>query len=443
MPTAGASVSRARWRPGGGLVLFVVALALRVAYAWVATGPHGKPYSDALEYDTVAWNLASGHGFSLTSGAGPYPSAMSPPLLPWIVSLIYRAVGHFYFAALLLQCAIGALLPVATAAFGAAVFGSAVGRLGGWLAAVHPLLVAMCGYLLTETLFVTLLILALVLTAEWVKTQRPARALGAGIAWGLANLARPTALVLPLALLAWAWVPLGSSATGRERARQIAMLLLGIALTIGPWTLRNAIVFRAFVPVAARGGGALLVGNNPDAWYDPSLRGGAANRIWDDMVRNEFRGLSETQAQALAQQRALEFIREHPADLPAAALAKLKRFWRLSAEGGGTGNWQRPGSPFNAVLSRLDPLRLWSIVIFPFALWGLLLSLRGPRRWFQSLSLWVILYFCLLTVVFFGSLRMRVPVEPLVVLWSAAGMLDARRRLPGRARGLTLVQGTG
>jgi 4-amino-4-deoxy-L-arabinose transferase-like glycosyltransferase len=428
-PFTGSRPSRPRWRPGSGFLLFAVALVMRVAYAFVTTGPGGTPYSDPAEYDTVAWNLARGFGFSLEAGSGAYPSAMSPPLLPWIVGLLYRVVGHSYFAAVLLQCVIGALVPVLLASFGEVMLGRAIGRTAGWLAAVHPLLVALCAYLLTETLFVALLLLALLLTAQWVRRPGPARALGAGIVWGLANLARPTALLLPLALMAWAWAPMGRTITGRERTRQMALLVLAMALTIAPWTLRNAVVFRAFVPVAARGGGALLAGNNPDAWYDARLKGGAANDLWDRMVRNEFRGLSEPQAQAVAQKAALDFIRAHARDWPAAALAKLKRFWRLSAEGGGTGVWQRPGSPLTAILSRLDPLLLWSLAIFPAALWGLAVSLFDPRRGFHSLCLWVILYFCLLAVVFFGSLRMRAPVEPLVALYAAAGIHDLLRRL--------------
>jgi len=68
------------------------------------------------------------------------------------------------------------------------------------------------------------------------------------------------------------------------------------------------------------------------------------------------------------------------------------------------------------------------------------LTVRGPRRWFQSLSLWIILYFTLLGVVFFGSLRMRVPIEPLVALLAALGLEDARRRVRSHARGLRVVQ---
>jgi hypothetical protein len=121
------------------------------------------------------------------------------------------------------------------------------------------------------------------------------------------------------------------------------------------------------------------------------------------------------------------------------AAAKAARFWRLSADTGPTPGERWVALPWRDLVRALDPLFLWSVVVLPLALWGLALSLRGPRRWFQSLSLWVILYFTWLGVVFFGSLRMRVPIEPLVVLFAAAGLDDLGRRLRARRGGLRVV----
>ena len=422
------------------LPVFLVALLLRVVYAWIAIGPGAQPFSDPADYDTVAWNLARGHGFALGSASGPYPTAFVPPLLPWVTSLLYGAVGHRFFAAVLLQCVFGALIPLVIAAFGTAMYGGAVGRLAGWISALDPLLVFFSGYLLTETLFTLLVLLALFLSASWVKTPRVGRALGTGLAWGLAALTRPTALALPGVVLLWAWGPLGLTVPARERARQMLLLLLGMALVVGPWTARNAVVLHAFVPVTTGGGGALFVGNNEQTWSDPARRGGAGG-AWSDLVAGEFRGLSEPEVDVRARALAFAFLREHAREWPAMALAKLARFWRLTAEGGGTGAWQRPGSPLGALLRAVDPLRLWSLALFPLALWGTWLSLRAPRRWFQSLSLWVVLYFMLIAVVFFGSLRMRVPIEPLLALLGAAGLDDLRRRVRSRARGLRVVEG--
>lgn len=421
------------------LLMFAAALSLRIASAWLAAGAHALPASDPATCDTVAWNLARGAGFSLEGAGVVAPTALVPPLLPWITSLLYRTVGHDYFAAVLLGCVIGSLVPLLLAAFATRMFGSSVGRLAGWLAVVHPLLVFFCGRLLTETPFTVMLLLALLLSAEWVKTPRPGRAFGTGIAWGLAALTLSPALALPVLVAAWAWVPLGFALPPRSRLRQIALLLLGLALTVGPWTLRNALVLHAFVPVTTGAGRALLVGNNAGAWSDPATRGGGSNDLWDELVRTEYRGLSETETDVRARARTVTFLREHFPEWPAMAAAKAARFWRLSAGAGATPGERWVALPLRDLVRVLDPLFLWSVVVLPLALWGLGLSLGGPRRWFQSLSLWVILYFTWLGVVFFGSLRMRVPIEPLVVLFAAAGLDDLGQRLRTRRSGLRLV----
>lgn len=433
----------ARRFPLEPLLLFAVAFALRAAYTWLANGRSPVPYADSADYDTIAWNLASGAGFSLVGAAGPHPTAFRPPVVPWLTSLLYRAVGHDFFAALLLQCAIGALVAPVLAGYARATFGSGVARWAGWLAALCPVLVFFSGYLLTETTFTLLLLVALYLSAEWVKTPRPGRALGAGLAWGVAALTRPTALPLPLVVALWAWFPLGLTVAGRDRARQVALLLLGVALAIGPWTLRNAAALKAFVPVTTGGGRALFDANNPLIWDDPARIGGAESLYHVEPWASQYRGLSEVQADRLSSRFAKDFLRERVAQWPAAAAAKLARFWRVTREGGATGTWSRQGSPLGRLLAVADPLLLWSLLAFPFAIGGLVLTLRGGKRLFLSLPAMTIAFFTVLAVVYWGALRMRVPVEPLIALYAAAGADALVRRARRQRRGFTVIEGRG
>ena len=421
---------RAPSGPWPWILLFVAAFSLRAGLVWVLRGLQAEPSSDQAEFDAVAWNLAQGLGFSLRSPGGTlYASAVSPPLLPWIVGLLYRVTGHWYSAALLLQSALSALAPLFLAAMGGALFGRRVGLLSGWICAFHPLLVLFSSLLLTENLLVPTLLLALWLSVEWVRTARPVRAFGAGLAWGLASLARPTALLVPVVVLGWAWWSLHSALSPARRVWHSGLLVLGLAVALAPWTIRNALVFHAFVPVATRGGGALYVGNNPQVWGDPVRRGGSTDANFYKQVDRESRGLDEIQRDARTRQRALAFLGAHVGEWPAMAFAKLRRFWRISAEGGGTGRWFPPDSLFGIVVGIADPVRVWSLVVFPLALWGGVRVLRGPRPWLSSLILWVILYFNLLAVAFWGSLRMRMPIEPLIVLLVALALEDMRRRL--------------
>jgi 4-amino-4-deoxy-L-arabinose transferase-like glycosyltransferase len=254
--------SRHERRPGPWLLLFVVALSLRALAVTVAGGSGSQPSAAAADYDRVAWNLTRGAGFRLDSAGGVTATAIVPPVVPWVTSLLYHAVGHRYFAALLLQCVLGALVPLLLAMLGGAMFGGGVGLLAGWVAALHPHLILASRELGSEVTLALLLLLAVTITAEWVKTPRPGRALGAGLAWGLAALTQERALLLPVVIAVWAWVPLGLTVQPRERVRQLLLLALGVAIVVAPWTLRNAAMLHAFVPIVS--GGARPASLTPD-----------------------------------------------------------------------------------------------------------------------------------------------------------------------------------
>ena len=421
------------------LALFVVALALRVAYAWLVHGPAPVPSSDSVTYDTVGWNLARGMGFSLMGGTAPYPTAFVPPALPWALSLLYRSTGHSFFAAVMLMCVFGALVPPLLRQLGRAMFGPAVGSWAGWLAAFHPLLIFFSGYVMTESLFSVTLLVALLTSVAWIKQPRGGRAFWSGVLWGAASLTRPTALPLALIIGLWGWRPLGLALAPRERGRQLLLLLLGLALCVAPWTLRNAASMHAFVPLTTGGGRSLLDSNNPVVWDDDARRGGAIAVLTTEPWATRFRGLSEVELDRRAGREAVEFLRAHVAAWPRAALAKFARYWRWTALTPSTGTWSSESAGLASRLQRLDPLLPWSIVFFPLAVWGLARTLRGTRRHFQLLPLWVIAASTLGTLVYWGALRLRVPIEPLVTLYAAAGVADIAWRVRMRRAGLTLV----
>jgi hypothetical protein len=249
---------------------------------------------------------------------------------------------------------------------------------------------------------------------------------------------------MPPLVALWAWFPLGLALRPRERVFQVAMLALGVVLAVGPWTLRNARELHAFVPVTTGGGRALLDANNDVIWNDPATRGGAMNVSQMEPYASRLRGLPEPAADAEAGRIAKSWLFAHAGEWPQMALAKLARFWRLRTEGGVlTKQWRRTGSPLDPLVALLDPLLLFSLVLLPLAIAGVVIVLRGPRRLFQSLPLLTIGAFTLGAIVYWGALRMRVPIEPLVVLYAAIAIDAIAKRWRVRRSGFEIVPGRG
>ena len=131
------------------------------------------------------------------------------------------------------------------------------------LAAINPYYVAVSELLLSEALFIPLMLATLWgLAVLWrnpdepdrrTKTHRALLAIGAGAASGAAILTRPSfAFFPPFALVCW----LLTSALSRNRTalaialRVTLFFALGLILIMSPWWIRNAQTFGRFVPTS-------------------------------------------------------------------------------------------------------------------------------------------------------------------------------------------------
>ena len=123
------------------------------------------------------------------------------------------------------------------------------------IAAFYPELVWFASHFWAETVFTVLLWWAMERLLAADARGSTGAALASGLLWGLAILTRETVLYfLPLAALWLAWRRAGG-------ARRAASLLVVAALVVLPWTLRNWLVFDAFVPVSTSGALNLWQGN--------------------------------------------------------------------------------------------------------------------------------------------------------------------------------------
>jgi hypothetical protein len=392
-----------------------VALLARLAHLAIGPGWNVQPWSDSVDYHRLAAHLAAGRGFTLGPEQALYPTTFRPPLMPALVAPLYALFGPRYVVSLLLQIVLSALAVPAAARLARETLGARAALLAAPLVALWPALIFFATNLGTETLALLLTLVALLLAVRTFAAGGAARALGTGIALGLAALARPTAL--PLAMLLVPWLLLCAPRAFAPRARDAALLLLGLGLCVLPWSARNHAVTGRWVLVTSGGGNALWDSNNDLVVADPARRGNALSLRQIEPYATEFRGLDEVGIDSLSAVRARAWLAARPGLWPRLAGWKLARLYRLTGEVGG---------------------RLWSDPIFwswgllaPFALVGFVRAAARPRRPEAALALAVIAQ-TLLAVVYWGALRMRAPIEPELIVLGAGALASLYGRFtPG------------
>jgi hypothetical protein len=191
--------------------------------------------------------------------------------------------------------------------------------------------------------------------------------------------------------------------------KDLTLVALGFVLVMAPWTARNYARLGAFVPFANVGGLALY--NS----YIVSPNGFGYNSL-NGVGEAYFQIESETERSRYLVGRTMKFISQNP--LQAVKFGALKLLHLLYPF---DGYWSAVpfGSKYNV---------FWGMIV-SFALFGWAKSEKCRSRDVQLLGL-LLLSFLIGSLVFYGSPRFRLPLEPILISLAAAGMhrLFAARR---------------
>jgi hypothetical protein len=465
-----------------GIYLFLGALAVRLAYlCQYANSPFfWMPSLDALYHDLHAQAIAAGH-------ADPQ-AFFRAPLYYYFLGAVYRLWGHSFWAARALQAAMGSASCVLLYRLGLRLFRPTVAVLAAVGMVLYGPLVFSDGELLTPVLEVFLDLCFLLLVVRAMKPGARWEWLAAGLVLGLSAITRPNVLVaLPL-VLGWvvaglwypcwfpglvpglkprsvrdethpptSWVPGGLAGDrqeavrwpgGRFRQCVIAMSLFsaGAALAPGWVTARNYQVSGDPVFIASQGGINLFLGNRPltDGFTPSTPRRYRFVGPYEDSValygqraaeEAAGRPLSASEAQTYWVEQVIRWWRGRPV----AALKLTGKKWVLA--------WShreiRNNHAYDFVRAEFAPLLHLCPIGFglagPLGLLGMLLTWRsGPKVHF--LTLFVFVYVASF-VLFFVADRYRLPVVPLLLLFSAFTCVWIGERLRGRDWGRLVPAG--
>ena len=248
-------------------------------------------------------------------------------------------------------------------------------------------------------------------------------ALAGGALTGLAALTRSNgiALAVPHGLLVWCDRPRRRSAAAGPAALVLAALVVLI-----PWTVRNALVMHAFVPVSTESGyvaeGTYNAVVARDTHY-PGLWAPPVQAV--DAVLASHPHAAEPQVTRALEHEAVDYARAHPTYVATVA------FWGAVRTLGITPGFERVGAPYESYpgwLVDLSVYAYWAVGLVALA--GALLPAvrRGPPA-FWGVPLTIVLSFIFVE----GSIRFRSPADPFVVMLAAAALTVAGSRATPRS----------
>lgn len=188
-----------------------------------------------------------------------------PPGYPILLAAISKTFGESDTAIQVVQILFDCVSVVLAFLIAAELLPFGVAVLCGFLAAISPQYAYFSIVLLPDSLVVPPILLAIWFLIRGRKEPRLTSFAIAGALIGISCLLRANALLLPffLVLLMPLLVPRG------KRLHAAAALVAGALLVIAPVTIKNAIVFRSFIPLSLGAGQTFLEGL---ADYDDSKR---------------------------------------------------------------------------------------------------------------------------------------------------------------------------
>jgi len=233
--------------------LLALALCLRLTAFLILPAPD-LDTSATEAYWGGANRLLHGVGFSDTS----YP-VFAPPLYAIFISLCLTLFGDSQVPVKIVQACVDAAMTIILYLIGREVFDARTGLLSAGIWAVYPFPIYLALTIASEPLFTLLLGIFVLLTIYAICSQRSRYYCAAGILLGLATLTRATTQFLPLM---FPLMILPFPRQGKAVLVNYTVFCLSFSLVILPWTMRNYVVLRDFIPVATAGGAVLLEGSS-------------------------------------------------------------------------------------------------------------------------------------------------------------------------------------
>jgi 4-amino-4-deoxy-L-arabinose transferase-like glycosyltransferase len=405
--------------------MVVTALALRlIVMGFVYTSqldPAQDHWAFGCEMGRVARSIVTGQGFSSPYIKPTGPTALLPPVYPFLLACVFKLFGVYTTGSALAILTLNNLfssftcLPIFLIARG--VFGLRVASWAGWIWAFFPYSVILSDLWVWETVLTMLLMTVLVLATMHIERSKSFIAWVAyGVLWGIAALNSPAVLSTLPFLGVWVWVRhwrRGSNCTGMAVVASLVFLAC-----VAPWIWRCSQTYGRFVAFRGNFGLEILVGSggdtsNPFDWNMVPTTA-VTNNVseLDKVIR-----LGEPAWLAEKDHQAKELVEQYPLRFAGLTLRRILYtwtcFWNFSWR-----PWEDDSGLPNILTYSLISLLAWI---------GLVRAIRDGRDGVVPLAI-LLIVFPLIYYITHPQIRFRHAIDPVVVILLVYGAMSLRRR---------------
>jgi 4-amino-4-deoxy-L-arabinose transferase-like glycosyltransferase len=359
------------------------------------------------------------------------------PLYPYILGLLYAVFGASAEIPRIIQHLLGGGSIILIYLFARSLFGKKAAVLSSVLGASYAVMIYFEGRLLFDFPVTFLILLWLTLAVHYAERPSWQRYAMLGVLFGLICTMRPPFLgIAPLLFGYLIW----NDGKNRARiARSVVPLVSAFLIPILIVTARNALVGGDFVLLASQGGINFYIGNNPlSDGCTPSVpeAGGVA---WENRnvqyIAEQAAGhpLAPSGVSMYWYSRGWEFIRGMPLAAVELVMRKFYLFWSHIEISNNLSYYSFERS--SAVLTAL-PVGFW--LLGSLGLAGAIHAWRERRARLPLLFMWS---YCAITVAFFVCDRFRLPIVPLLCVFSGYTLQFVTQLITARRWGPSILFG--
>ena len=354
-------------------------LLIRIVFS--LSNQNGIGADDSPYYSDLGWRLASGENVK---------DLFFPPGYWMYLGTFYKIFGKNHLLLMVLQSFIGSSLPFLIYAISKEIFNVKVARLSAILVSINSSIIFYSTVIATESIYTPLTLLSLWLLLKARNSDNKWFFISTGILIGLSVIIKPVILAFPLVILVWMFL------TYRHKVWFIVaswvLLIIMVLIIIAPITYRNNINHQRFILLTEyKQVEQTLI--NPQL-KEAGIYGDSYGKMLKNIITNPVKF-------------SIAFIKGAPSQL-------LGLFWG-----------RKVYVPFDAVYIHNGSPYAFNLKVYftLISLLGIFASIFIEKGFWRErlLPLFLITYYCIMYIFFYGKIRYAMPMLPLTIMFGAFG----------------------